>query len=159
FARFLCQSQILILKIRKVFLRLKFSPSLNSTKISNFWMDTNSRGGYLLAAVLLYYEKHMVLVLTLRVLRELRGSGVDYHEEHEGHEDKCIALNAPFMFDDKPNILDNPHIRMTSFSLADILEAARGRTGYRPLVNLSLNTCAPIPTSRISGTQNTLKIL
>jgi hypothetical protein len=36
FAQFPCQAQILILKILNVFLRLKFSPSLNLNKIDHF---------------------------------------------------------------------------------------------------------------------------
>jgi hypothetical protein len=36
FAQFLCQAQILILKILNVFLWLKFSPSLNLNKIEHF---------------------------------------------------------------------------------------------------------------------------
>jgi hypothetical protein len=36
FAQFLRQAQILILKILHVFLRLKFSPSLNLNKIEHF---------------------------------------------------------------------------------------------------------------------------
>src|SRR6056297_767100 len=38
---FLRDCQILILKIRRVCLRLKFSPSLNSNKLSCLWTDTN----------------------------------------------------------------------------------------------------------------------
>ena len=36
FAQFLCQAQILILKILYVFLWLKFSPSLNLNEIEHF---------------------------------------------------------------------------------------------------------------------------
>ncbi len=36
FAQLLCQAQILILKILRVFLWLKFSPSLNLNKIEHF---------------------------------------------------------------------------------------------------------------------------
>ena len=36
FAQFLCQAQILILEILNVFLWIKFSPSLNLSKIEHF---------------------------------------------------------------------------------------------------------------------------
>ena len=44
FAQFLCQAQILILKILNVFLWLKFSPSLNLNKIENFSKVSNQKG-------------------------------------------------------------------------------------------------------------------
>ncbi len=43
FAQFLCQAQILILKILDVFLWLKFSPSLNLNKIERFAKASNSK--------------------------------------------------------------------------------------------------------------------
>ncbi len=43
FAQFLCQAQILILKILDVFLWLKFSPSLNLNKIEHFSKVSNGR--------------------------------------------------------------------------------------------------------------------
>jgi len=48
FAQFLCQAQILILKILHVFLWLKFSPSLNLNKIEHF------------SKVSLSYNEHLV---------------------------------------------------------------------------------------------------
>ncbi len=59
FAQFLRQAQILILKILYVFLRLKFSPSLNLNKIEGFEMAYSSIG--LIGCVVLM-EKNSVYI-------------------------------------------------------------------------------------------------
>ncbi|MEW6078987.1 MAG: tetratricopeptide repeat protein [Thermodesulfobacteriota bacterium] len=47
------------------------------------------------------------------------------------------TLEAPFLFDDIPNITQNPHIRMTEPSLERIIGATRGPCPFRPVANFS----------------------
>ncbi|MDY6905808.1 MAG: tetratricopeptide repeat protein [Thermodesulfobacteriota bacterium] len=47
------------------------------------------------------------------------------------------TFHSPFLFDDKPNISENPHIRMTDLSFSEIMDATRSVSGYRPLPNIS----------------------
>jgi len=47
------------------------------------------------------------------------------------------TLHSPFIFDDMPNILENPDIRMTDVSVSKIIKAAKSRGSDRPLANIS----------------------
>ena len=48
------------------------------------------------------------------------------------------SLGVPFLFDDNDNILGSPHIRITEFSVENILGAARyGHLANRPIANIS----------------------
>lgn len=48
------------------------------------------------------------------------------------------TLDAPFHFDDKPNILSNPHIRLTHLSLEGLTDAAtKSHLPNRPVSNIS----------------------
>ena len=47
------------------------------------------------------------------------------------------VLDAPFVFDDRHNIVDNPHIRLTDFSLERITDVVRSPSGNRPVANLT----------------------
>ena len=48
------------------------------------------------------------------------------------------TLDVPFIFDDIPNIVDNPHIRWTRFSLDDVIDAAfKSPSSRRPVANVS----------------------
>ncbi|MEA3361376.1 MAG: tetratricopeptide repeat protein [Thermodesulfobacteriota bacterium] len=47
------------------------------------------------------------------------------------------TLHSPFVFDDIPNITENPPIRLTDINLASLKNAALGRTSKRPIPNLS----------------------
>src|SRR6056297_2955408 len=47
------------------------------------------------------------------------------------------SLDAPFVFDDIPNIVENPFIRMTTFSPEKLAEVLKSRSANRPVANLS----------------------
>ncbi|MGD8992987.1 MAG: hypothetical protein PVI00_16135, partial [Desulfobacterales bacterium] len=48
------------------------------------------------------------------------------------------TLNNPFIFDDKPNIVSNPHIRISDLSLERLSDAAfKSPAPQRPLPNIS----------------------
>ena len=48
------------------------------------------------------------------------------------------AINGPFVFDDKPNILESTAVRMTNFSFAGLQKAAsEGRLSTRPVANIT----------------------
>ncbi len=48
------------------------------------------------------------------------------------------TLNAPFVFDDLPNITENPHIRLTDLSSKALTGIFKSRSAHRPLSNFSL---------------------
>ncbi|MDY6905809.1 MAG: tetratricopeptide repeat protein [Thermodesulfobacteriota bacterium] len=47
------------------------------------------------------------------------------------------TFGVPFVFDDVPNIIDNPHIRMTALTPEQLADAVQGPAGHRPLAYLS----------------------
>ncbi|MDY6905811.1 MAG: tetratricopeptide repeat protein [Thermodesulfobacteriota bacterium] len=47
------------------------------------------------------------------------------------------ALDAPFVFDDMPNIVDNPHLRLTAFTPERLTGAIKGPSGNRPFAFFS----------------------
>jgi len=47
------------------------------------------------------------------------------------------TLNAPFVFDDLPNITKSPHIRMTEITPDSIISGTRGPSPFRPVAYLS----------------------
>lgn len=48
------------------------------------------------------------------------------------------TLSGPFIFDDMPNIRDNPHIRLTHLSLVDLTHViVKSRAPNRPVANIS----------------------
>ena len=47
------------------------------------------------------------------------------------------GFNAPFVFDDQQNILENPYIRMTEITPSALINILRSPSASRPLANLS----------------------
>jgi len=47
------------------------------------------------------------------------------------------TFNAPFLFDDKPNILQNPFIRVTHIDIDDLKDVLQSRSAHRPFANLT----------------------
>ena len=47
------------------------------------------------------------------------------------------SFNTPFVFDDRNNILENPHIRITTLTPEKVSGVFKSRSAWRPLANLS----------------------
>ncbi len=48
-------------------------------------------------------------------------------------------LDAPFVFDDLPNIVNSPHIRLTELTLDGIINGTKGQSPFRPVAYLSFS--------------------
>ena len=83
------------------------------------------------------YEVHLLAVILLYIL------GFAIH---------LNSFSVPFVFDDYPNIRDNPSIRLTAIDAKGIRAAAfESRNARRPVANISfaLNYFAAVTMSRV----------